>query len=128
MTNVELVKQIYADFATGNIPAVLGAMDPAIEWNECPGMVFVKDSGKYTGPEAVVAKVFMPIPEYFEGFAVTVTDVFGSGDRVCMEGFYEGMNKLTGKRFKAQAAHLWTVKDGKLTRFYQAVDTTTITA
>jgi uncharacterized protein len=88
----------------------------------------VKDSGQYIGPEAVVAKVFMPIPEYFEGFTVTVTDVFGSGERVCMEGYYEGVNKLTGKRFKAQAAHIWTVKDGKLTRFYQAVDTVTITA
>jgi ketosteroid isomerase-like protein len=43
-----------------------------------------------------------------------------------MQGFYEGVYKPTGKKFKANAVHIWTVKDGKVTHFFQAVDTATI--
>jgi len=57
MTNVELVKEAYSHFATGNVPAVLAMFDPAIEWHECKGMPFVKGDGIYTGPEAIVTNV-----------------------------------------------------------------------
>lgn len=126
MTNVDIVRQIYDDFATGNVPAVLGAMDPSIQWLECPGMPFMDSDAPVVGPNEVLAKVFMKLGEYFDQFEVSVSDIFGSGDRVCMEGYYEGVNKASGKRFKAQAAHIWTLKEGKLARFYQAVDTVTI--
>jgi ketosteroid isomerase-like protein len=43
MSNVELVKQMYADLASGNAPAALALFDPAIEWRECQGMPFVED-------------------------------------------------------------------------------------
>ena len=32
--NVAVVKGIYQAFATGDVPAVVGAMSPDIEWNE----------------------------------------------------------------------------------------------
>ena len=40
-----------------------------------------------------------------------------------MVGYYEGTNKETGSPFKANAAHIWTVKNRKLVHFFQAVDT-----
>jgi uncharacterized protein len=126
MSNVEIVKQAYANFATGNVPAVLALFDPAIEWNECKGMPFVKDSGLYIGAEAVVTNVFMNLPVYFDGFNIQVTEVFGEGNKVAMNGYYQGTNKATGNAFKANAAHIWTVQDGKLTHFFQAVDTAAI--
>jgi len=43
MTNVDVVKQAYAHFATGNVGGVLALFDPAIEWRECKGIPFVKD-------------------------------------------------------------------------------------
>ena len=126
MTNVELVKEAYSHFATGNVPAVLAMFDPAIEWHECKGMPFVKDDGIYTGPEAIVTNVFMNLPVSFDGFNIAVSEVFGVDDKVVMVGYYQGTNKATGNAFKANATHVWTVKDGKLVRFFQAVDTATI--
>ncbi|HEY4966003.1 MAG TPA: hypothetical protein VII28_06375 [Puia sp.] len=46
-----------------------------------------------------------------------MTEVFGSSDKVAMVGYYEGTNKATGHPFKAHAAHIWTVKNGKLIHF-----------
>jgi uncharacterized protein len=43
-----------------------------------------------------------------------------------MVGYYQGMNIATGNSFKANATHVWTVKNEKLSQFFQAVDTATI--
>lgn len=126
MTNVEIVKEAYNSFATGNVPAVLALFDTAIEWHECKGMPFVKGDGIYTGPDAIVANVFMQLPVYFDGFNIAVNEIFGADDKVVMAGYYRGINKATGNTFKANATHVWTVRNGKLLQFFQAVDTTTI--
>lgn len=126
MTNADLVKQAYADFATGNVPAVLAIFDPAIEWHECKGMPFVKGDGIFIGPESIVTNVFMKLGVYFDGFNVAPAEIFGADDKVVMTGYYQGTNKATGNSFKANAIHVWTVKNGKLTRYFQAVDTAII--
>ena len=126
MTNVDLVKQGYSNFATGNVEAVLANFDPAIEWHECKGMPFVKGDGIYKGQEAVVNNVFMNLPVYFDGFNIAINQIFGDGDKVVMVGYYQGTNKATGNSFKANATHVWTIKDGKFVHLFQAVDTKTI--
>jgi len=59
MTNVDMVKQAYSHFATGNVPAVLELFDPEIVWHECKGMAFVNGDGIFNGHEDVVTNVFM---------------------------------------------------------------------
>ncbi len=126
MTNVDVVKQAYSNFETGNVAGVLALFDPQIEWCECKGMPFVKDDGIYIGPEAIVKNVFMNLPVYFDGFNIAVNEIFGVDDKVVMVGYYQGTNKATGNPFKANATHVWTFKDGKITHFFQAVDAATI--
>jgi len=126
MTNVDLIKQGYSYFATGNVPGVLALFDPAIEWHECKGMPFVKGDGIYTGHDAIVSNVFMNLPVFFDGFNIAVNEIFGADDKVVMVGYYQGTNKATGNTFKANATHVWTIKDGKAIHFFQAVDTATI--
>ena len=123
MTNVDLVKSIYANFEKGDVPAALALFDPAMEWRECPGMPFVKGDGVFIGPEAVVTNVFMQLPLAFDGFKVVVTDVFGEGNKVAMVGYYQRANKVSSRPFKANATHIWTLKNGIMTHFFQAVVT-----
>ena len=126
MTNVDLIKQCYAYFEVGNVEGVLAQFDTEIEWLECKGMPFVKGDGIYVGHEAIVTNVFMNLPVFFEGFNIKVTEIFGADDKVAMVGYYQGTNKATGNAFKANATHIWTLKNGKATHFFQAVDTATI--
>lgn len=126
MGNVDVVKQAYGHFANGDVASVLALFDPAIEWRECKGMPFAKGDGISIGPNAVVADVFMQLGVYFDGFNIDVVDVFGTDDKVVMVGYYQGVNKATGNAFRANATHVWTVTNGKLTHFFQAVDTATI--
>jgi ketosteroid isomerase-like protein len=126
MTNVELVKQGYQYFAEGNIEAVLGVFNSDIEWNACIGFPFVSGDGLYTGREAVAQNIFAQLPEYYQDFHIDIQEFIGSGDKVVMVGYYTGIWKATGKKFKANATHVWTVKDGKMARYFQAVDTAEI--
>ena len=126
MNNVELLKKGYQYFAEGNIEGVLTLFDPQIEWNECAGFPFVEGDGTYIGHDAVVQNIFAQIPVHYDGFNIEMVDLFGSGDKVVMEGYYTGIWKATGKKFRANAAHIWTIKNGLATRFFQAVDTATI--
>ena len=119
------INQVYKTYE-GNVEAVLANFHPEIEWNECEGFPFVHGDGISIGPPAVVQDVFSKIPEYYEGFNIDVQELFESGDKVVMVGYYKGVWKPTGKEFKANATHVWTVKDGKTTHFFQAVDTATI--
>jgi ketosteroid isomerase-like protein len=126
MTNVELVKQGYSNFASGNLEAVLATWDSEIEWHECKGMPFVDGDGIYKGHEAIVNNVLMKLPEFFDGFNIEIRDLFGADDKVVMVGYYRGTNKATGNSFKANAIHVWTLKDGKGIRYEHAVDTAII--
>jgi len=123
---VELIKQGYQYFAEGNVEAVLALFHPEMEWNECKGFPYISGDGLFVGPNAVLQNVFAKIPENIEGFQVDVQELFGSGDKVVMVGHYKGVWKETGKEFKANATHVWTVKNEKMTHFFQAVDTAEI--
>lgn len=126
MDNVELLKQAYQSFGEGNIPAVLSLMDENIEWNTATSWPFLENKEPVIGPQNVVAKIFAPIPEHYDNFHIDIKDLFGAGDKVVMEGYYTGTWKATGKTFKANAVHIWNVKDGKITRYFQAVDSAEI--
>jgi ketosteroid isomerase-like protein len=126
VNNVELLKQGYQYFAEGNIEAVVALFHPEIEWEECTGFPFISGDGVSKGPDAIVQDVFSKLPEHYDGFHIKIRELFGSGDKVVMVGYYKGVWKATGKEFKANATHVWTVKEGKLTHFFQAVDTAEI--
>jgi uncharacterized protein len=126
MDNVEIVKQGYKLFSEGNIEAVLALFDPEIEWNASQGLPYVDGDGIFIGPSAIAQNVFAKLPEYFDGFNIGIRELFGSGDKVVMVGHYMGVYKGTGREFKANATHVWTIKDGKATHYFQAVDTAEI--
>ncbi len=64
----------------------------------------------------------MPLVQDWDGFTVAAHDFIDGGNRIVSLGRYSGTNKATGKAFDADFAHVWTVGDGKVTQFYQYVD------
>ena len=118
--NVEFVKGIYAAFGRGDVPAVLGAFAEDIEWFEAEGMPY---GGLHHGPETVAQKVFGPITEDVDGFALVIEELIGSGATVAAVVRYTGTGKASGKPLDLPAVHVWDIRDGKLSRFRQFIDT-----
>ena len=59
----------------------------------------------------------------WDGFNVQMTDLIDGGDRVVALGRYGGAYKASGGEMSPQAAHIWTLKDGKAVAFQQYIDT-----
>jgi hypothetical protein len=121
--NVAVVSTLYANFAKGDVPAVLAALDEKVVWNEAEGNALA-DRNPYIGPDAVLKGVFERVLAYTPDFNIS-NIVFHNmeNDQVLATLRYNGTAKSTGKKLNAQAAHLWTLKDGKITAFQQYVDT-----
>jgi ketosteroid isomerase-like protein len=120
-TNKEIAEAVYASFAAGDLPAVLGAMDPKIEWNEAEG--FPIYSGTVIGPDAVLEQVFMRLGEIGDDFSVIPTQFIADGDSVAVVGVYAWKHKASGAPAEVKMAHVLTIADGKITAFQQHVDT-----
>jgi uncharacterized protein len=118
----DLVKDLYAAFGRGDVPAVLGAFDPGIEWNEAEGFIYA-DRNPYIGPQAVAEGVFGRIIGDVENFAAVPSNFVDGGDTVVAEGRYTGTWRATGTPVNAQFVHVWRVRDGKFVGFQQYTDT-----
>ena len=118
--SVEIVRGVYEAFGRGDVPAVLGAMTEDVEWNEAEGLPY---GGVYHGPQQVAENVFGPITTDVDGFTVTPQQLIASGDTVVAVVRYTGTGKASGTPLDLEVVHIWDLRDGKLARFRQYIDT-----
>jgi ketosteroid isomerase-like protein/quercetin dioxygenase-like cupin family protein len=121
--NISLAKSLYEAFAKGDIPTVLAGLDSTIVWNEAENFPYA-DKNPYVGKDAVLNGVFARIGGEWDNFSLTEKQFFPiQNDMILVTGYYTGKHKQTGKTIKAQFAHVWWMKDGKLVKFQQYADT-----
>ncbi len=121
--NAAMLEGLYNAFARGDVPAVLAAMDPKIEWNEAEHVTFWPGHA-FVGPDAVTQGVFARIPETFgDTFRIEIDRLLDCGSTVVMQGRYQGVVQATGKDLDAQVTHIWDVEGDKVVRFQQYTDT-----
>jgi uncharacterized protein len=122
--NVTSVKRLYADFASGDIAAVLAAFDERIEWHNAEGHPYLDAAPTTVGPQQVVDHVFARIPQDFDGFTVHLHRIVGLGDTVLVEGRYTATGKATGLALDAQVANVLDFAGGKVVRWQEYVEPT----
>lgn len=119
-SNVRLIQRLYQAFARGDVPGVLGTFDPEIEWISAEGAPY---PGTFVGPNAILTNIFARIGSEWDGFRVEPAEFLDAGEHVVALGRYHGAYKSTGRGMSAAFAHGWTVRDGRVLRFRQYVDT-----
>ena len=119
--NVAFVRGLYEAFNKGDADSVLAALAEDVEWHEADGMPY---GGHHHGPQEVAEKVFGPVVEDFDGFSVTPDEAYtDGGDGVVIIATYRGTAKESGKELNSPAVHAWTVRNGKIARMRQFMDT-----
>ncbi|HUE96713.1 MAG TPA: nuclear transport factor 2 family protein [Longimicrobiaceae bacterium] len=128
MTNEQLVRSLYEAFARGDGATVVGALDPGIVWMEAENVGDGYDAGNpYVGPQRVAAGIFGRLATEWDGFQVRPETFVSEGNHVVALGRYRGTYKATTRPLNAQFVHVWTIEDGKVTRFQQYTDTAQFT-
>lgn len=120
--NVTKVQEVYDAFARGDMPTVLGAMDPGIDWREPDGLSPLITS--QTGPDAVLHNVFATVATIWAEFSVDAAELLDAGDVVVGVGVYRAVSLDTGRKLLADFTHVWRFgSDGKITGFRTCTDT-----
>ena len=116
------IRALYEAFGRGDIPFVLGALDSQVEWREADNFIYA-DKNPYLGPGAVLEGVFARIGGEWEWFKVSPDEVLDAGETIIGRGYYSGVYKQNGNEVRAQFAHFFTFRDGKIVKFQQYTDT-----
>ena len=114
----QVVSSFYDKLKAGDAAGALGLMAPDIEWTT---MWHYKVDGR--GPERVAEGLFKPLVAEWSSFALTPSEFIADGDTVVSLGDFTGVHGTTAKTARARYAHIWTVRNGKITRFRQYIDT-----
>jgi len=119
--NKKTIEGMYEAFGRGDIPVIIGALDPDVEWWEAENFIYA-DNNPYIGPQAVLEGVFARIGNEWEWFTVTPDEVLDAGESIVGRGYYAGKYRQTGREVRAQFAHVFSFRNGKVVKFQQYTD------
>jgi uncharacterized protein len=117
-TAVETIRNFYAALESGDAARALGLMSNDIEWIT---MWHYKVTGR--GPQKVAEGLLMPLMKEWTSFKLIPTEFIVDGNSGVSLGRFVGTHGIIGKTTDAGYAHVWTVADGRITRFRQFIDT-----
>ena len=124
--NVKVIQQAYANFKTGNIAGLLDLVSDRVEW-QLPEMIGVPFAGKRKGRDGV-AGFFAKLAETEEVISFEPREFIAQDDKVVVTGAYSFRVKGTRQTFNSEWAHFFIVKDGKIARFQEFMDTAAVVA
>ena len=118
---IQIVQQLYGEFAKGNIEGILNFLHDDVSWTE---------SGFPEIPYAVKRNGKKEVMDFFIELNNTITftqfvprQFFNDGDFVIVKGFFAGKGKATGKTFETEWIQIWEVIDGKVKNYQAFIDT-----
>jgi uncharacterized protein len=122
-TNLDIMKEAYAAFARGDIPAILAIHDPKAEL-ESAGPKGLPWAGSYRGPEGA-KKYFAAIEAEADVEAFEPHSFLAQGDKVVVLGVETIRSKRTGRSYETHWVHAFTLAAGKIIKFREYCDTAT---
>ena len=126
--NTKVVQDAYAAFGRGDIPALLGFMSDDVQWQPVIGTAkHVPFSGERKGKTSV-AEFFRLVAENEDFQQFEPREFVAQGDKVVAIGHYRAVTKSTSKTFESDFVMVFTLRDGKLTKFQEFTDSAGINA
>lgn len=116
-----IVSGFYERLGKGDVPGVLGLLDPHVQWTEAERFPYY--AGTSVGPQAVLDNLLKRLAADWSDFTATPKDYLIEGTTIVSFGTYSGIYRRTGKSMRADFAHVWTVENGKITSFLMYTDT-----
>jgi ketosteroid isomerase-like protein len=121
-SNKDFVRGIYQAFGRGDAAAVLASLDAEVLW-AYPDNVFYAEGSPFRGPSEVFNKIFVRLATEWDNFKVEPMEFIAEGDRVVVLVRETGTYRETGGSLEVDAAHFWTIREGKAIEFYAMTDT-----
>lgn len=121
----EVVNALYTAFVAGDQKAIERLIDEDATWTYHGPESELPFAGTRKGPEGV-AEFFRLVSVYLENATPGQTETIVDGDKVAVVGWEESTVKATGGHYKVPNIHLFEVKNGKIVRFEEYIDSGTV--
>lgn len=114
-TATTIVQEVYAAFGRGDVPAILSLVASDVDWEfvASPGLAY---AGRRRS-RAEVAAFFEAIPRTDNIHAFEPREFLEAGSHVTVLGWERATALDTGKDFESEWVHVFTVTEGKVTRW-----------
>ena len=122
--NVQIVKDAYASFERGDIPALLNMLTDDVTWY-LPGPPDIPSAGQRTGRDEV-ADFFVKLNESDEVLAFEPHAYFSDGDTVVVLGRYSARVRKTARITDFEWVHVFTIRDGRVAGWEEFYDTAAV--
>lgn len=122
--NMRSVQQFYQSMKSGDIQSLLNSLAGDVEW-EVPEMDNVPFAGKWQGRKGF-GQFFSKVSEVQDVVEFEPEEFIAQGNKVVVLGHFTMRIKATGRNVSSAWAHVWTVENGQITRFYEYVDTAVV--
>jgi len=119
--NTAIVQNVYENFKSGDIKALLNLLADDIEW-QLPEIENVPFSGKRRGHEQM-GQFFASLVDTQEVQHFEPREFIADADKVVALGHYAWHVKSTGREFGGDFAHVFTISEGKVKTFHEYMDT-----
>jgi ketosteroid isomerase-like protein len=124
MDGLSNIQSVYRAFAERDMPTLFGHFDANIEWHLAEHHLYAPaGGGPFRGAREVGEQFFARLAPEWQDFIVSPVRFHVAGDTVIVEGRYTGIHVSTHSKLDAQFCHLWTLRDGRVVRFQQYMDT-----
>ena len=111
--NVDVVRRIYAVWGEEGSPIPSGLLDPDVEWVNAPEAI---EPGVRHGVEAF-GDAAESVAETFHDARVDIDEMLDVGNQVVVLATLRGRGRGSGVDVERRQGYVWTLRDGKATRF-----------
>jgi ketosteroid isomerase-like protein len=115
--NVEIVRRAYDAIRTRQLQTILQLAAPDLEIEQSSEISW---GGRYHGL-AGLQQFMVRLTQHVDS-EMTPDQYIDAGDQVVAVGYTRGTTRGAGRTFEVPAVHVWTLRDGKLTRFQAYID------
>ena len=113
MNNIEIIGQLYKNFAEGKIEEVLGTFHPDVICIR-PGEPDIPFAGTFKGIDGLI-KMFASIEHCIKITSFEINQISGKDDKVIVLGEDAATVLSTGKTYTSDWVYVYTLKEGKIT-------------
>lgn len=121
-TNQQTIRKVYDAFGAGDMETILGSMSDDVTWLHPGNPGQIPFAGNFQG-KAGVKRFFATVFEQIDVLEQNIYSIEASGDKVFVLGYEHMRVKNTGKEYRSNWIHMYTLDKGRVTMFEEFIDT-----
>jgi uncharacterized protein len=114
--DVNLARRGYEALAKGDLESVLELIDPDVQVEIHTGRPDIPETDTLHGHAGFLENLRL-LEEVFEDVEVRPEEFIEVGEELVVPIFTSGRGRASGIRVENRVTHIWTIRDGKATRF-----------